>query len=86
MPGLARDFSLAEIAALIAPRAHLSCAGRDDPLTPPAGLVSLDDDLRSAYAALDASGAWKPFVEPGGHAETPAMRERVLAWLDRLAR
>jgi dienelactone hydrolase len=85
VPGLARDFSLAEIAALIAPRAHLSCAGRDDPLTPPAGLTSLDAALRSAYAALGASAQWEQFVELGGHAETPAMRERVLAWLDRLA-
>jgi dienelactone hydrolase len=85
VPGLARDFSLAEVAALIAPRPHLSCAGRDDPLTPPAGLASLDAALRSTYAALGASDAWEQFVEPGGHAETPAMRERVLAWLDRLA-
>ena len=85
VPGLARDFSLAEIAALIAPRPHLSCAGRDDPLTPPAGLASLDAALRSAYAALDAAQQWEQFIEEGGHVETPAMRERVLAWLDRFA-
>ena len=83
VPGLLRDgFSLAEIAALIAPRPHLSCAGRADPLTPPAGLASLDRALRGAYAALGAATAWRQVVEPGGHAETPTMRAAVLAWLD----
>jgi dienelactone hydrolase len=82
VPGLLREFTLAEICALIAPRPHLSLAGRADPLTPPAGLASLDRDLSSAYAALGASGAWQQGVEDGGHAETATMREAVLRWLD----
>lgn len=85
VPGLRREFTLAEIAALIAPRPHLSCAGRADPLTPPAGLESLDRALRLAYAALDAPSAWHQHVEGGGHAETAAMRAAVLEWLERLA-
>jgi dienelactone hydrolase len=85
VPGLLRAFTLAEIAALIAPRPHLSLAGSADPLTPPAGLASLDAALRVAYAALGADDAWQQWVEPSGHAETPAMRTRVLAWLDRMA-
>jgi dienelactone hydrolase len=85
VPGLLREFSLAEIAALIAPRPHLSCAGALDPLTPPAGLASLDAHLREAYAALGAVAQWQQFVEPVGHTETPAMRALVLAWFDRLA-
>ena len=32
-----RIFTAAEISALVAPRAHLSCFGRDDPLTLPTG-------------------------------------------------
>ena len=83
--GEGREFTLAEIAALIAPRPHLSCAGALDPLTPPAGLASLDTRLREAYGALGAAAQWQQFVEPVGHTETPAMRELVLAWLDRLA-
>jgi dienelactone hydrolase len=82
VPGLLNAFSLAEIAALIAPRPHLSCAGRADPLTPPAGLASLDRALRDAYAALGAPAAWRQIVEDSGHAETPTMRAEVLAWLD----
>jgi dienelactone hydrolase len=85
VPGLLQQFTLAEIAALIAPRSHLSLAGRADPLTPPAGLASLDRELRKAYAALGAQNAWQQIVEDGGHAETPAMRAQVLAWLDRIA-
>jgi hypothetical protein len=85
VPGLLRDFTLAEIAALIAPRPHLSLAGRADPLTPPAGLASLDRELRKAYAALGVASAWQQIIEDGGHAETPTMRAQVLAWLDRLA-
>ena len=81
----AAQFTLAEINALIAPRPHLSCAGRADPLTPPAGLASLDRELRKAYAALGAPNAWHQVVEDGGHAETPTMRAQVLAWLDRIA-
>ncbi len=85
VPGLLREFTLAEIAALIAPRPHLSLAGSADPLTPPAGLASLDASLRVAYSALAADAAWQQWVEPSGHAETPPMRARVLAWLDRMA-
>jgi dienelactone hydrolase len=85
VPGLLTQFTLAEVAALIAPRPHLSCAGTLDPLTPPAGLASLDTRLREAYGALGAAAQWQQHVEPVGHAETPAMRAQVLAWLDRLA-
>ncbi len=84
VPGLLRDFTLAEIAALIAPRPHLSLAGRADPLTPPAGLASLDHALRAAYAALGAGANWQQVCEDGGHAETPTMRRQVLSWLDAL--
>ena len=83
VPGLLRaGFTLAEICALIAPRPHLSLAGRADPLTPAAGLASLDRSLRTAYAALGAPGGWQQVVEDGGHAETATMREAVLRWLD----
>lgn len=85
VPGLLREFTLGEICALIAPRPHLSLAGRADPLTPPAGLEALDRSQRAAYAALGAPEAWQQHLEEGGHAETAAMRARVLRWLDALA-
>jgi hypothetical protein len=60
-------------------------AGRADPLTPEAGLASLDRALRTVYARLGAPQAWQQLVEDGGHAESATMRAAALAWLDRLA-
>jgi dienelactone hydrolase len=84
IPGLLREFTLAEIAALIAPRPHLSLAGRADPLTPPAGLASLDRQMRAVDVTLGANAHWQQVLADSGHAETPAMRRQVLAWLDRV--
>jgi len=82
VPGLRKHFTAADINALIVPRPHLSCAGRDDPLTPPAGLAAIDVALRKAYAAAGAPAAWRQRVFPCGHVESPAMRSEVLAFLD----
>lgn len=78
VPGLLAEFSAAEIAALIAPRLHLSLVGRDDPLTPPDGVTSIDAALRASYAALGAPQRWQQQVFDAGHQETPAMRQAVL--------
>lgn len=85
VPGLRREFSAAEIAALAAPRLHLSLVGRDDPLTPPAGVASIDRALCAAYTALGRSEAWRQQVFDTGHQETPAMRGLVLETLAGLA-
>jgi len=86
VPGLRREFSAAEIAGLIAPRPHLSLVGRHDPLTPSAGVASIDRDLRRAYALWNAADAWRQEVFDVGHEESSQMRERVLAALESLAR
>jgi len=82
VPGLRKHFTAAAINALIAPRPHLSCAGRDDPLTPPAGLAAIDTAMRAIYAAAGAPHAWRQRVFDGGHVETPAMRTEVLGFLE----
>ena len=81
VPGLTREFTAAEISALVAPRAHLSCFGRDDPLTPPLGAATINEALRQAYAALDASENWRQLAFDCGHQETPEMRAAVLDFL-----
>jgi dienelactone hydrolase len=81
VPGLKRDFSAAEIAALIAPRRHVSFVGRDDPLTPAAGVLSVNLALEQAYLLLRRPEAWQQHVFPVGHVESAAMRELVLAHL-----
>jgi hypothetical protein len=85
VPGLRKHFTAASINALIAPRPHLSCAGRDDPLTPPAGLAAIDAALTRIYAEAGAPDAWHQRVFPCGHAEIPAMRAAVLSFLDAIA-
>lgn len=84
VPGLHREFTAAEIAALMAPRLHLCGVGRNDPLTPPAGVEAVDQVLRTAYGALGRPGGWCPHVFDAGHAEVPAMRALVLEALTRL--
>jgi dienelactone hydrolase len=81
VPGLVSRFSTAEINALIAPRAHLSLAGRYDSLTPEVGLERIDAALRRAYAEAGAPEAWRLVVSGGGHFETAAMRAEVMSFL-----
>jgi len=82
VPGLRREFSAAEIVALMAPRRHLSLVGRDDPLTRVAGVASSDRALQGAYAALGRPDAWRQHVfADTGHQETAAMGALVLAAL-----
>jgi dienelactone hydrolase len=81
VPGLLTRFSTAEINALIAPRPHLSLAGRYDSLTPEAGLDRIDAELRRVYAEAGAPDAWKLLVYGTGHMETAEMRAEVMSFL-----
>lgn len=83
VPGLLKEFSSADINALIAPRPHLSLAGIHDPLTPPAGLDAIDQVLTQVYAEAGAPDAWKLIRFPSGHFETAAMREAATSFLVR---
>ena len=81
VPRLLREFSTADINALIAPRPHLSLAGDYDPLTPPAGLARIDAQLQAIYRDVGASTAWRLFRSPSAHLETPAMRTEIVRFL-----
>ncbi|MEO7253165.1 MAG: alpha/beta hydrolase [Casimicrobium sp.] len=81
VPGLRNEFAAAEICALIAPRPHLSLVGRDDPLTPSAGVQSIDNQLRAGYASLEKPQHWQQKVFDCGHQETAAMRSTVVTFL-----
>lgn len=84
VPGLLSDFSAAEISALIAPRPHLSLAGKLDPLTPSSGTARIDTDLKAAYASLGHSENWRQELHDCGHQETAAMRLQVREFLGEL--
>ena len=81
VPGLRAEFTAAEISALIAPRPHLSLVGRDDPLTPPAGVQSISEKLRAAYASLEKPQHWQQEIFNCGHLETVEMRIAALRFL-----
>jgi dienelactone hydrolase len=81
IPRLLKHFSTAQINALIAPRPHLSLAGNHDPLTPPAGLDRIDQELKKIYSYQEAPEAWQLHRYEVGHQETAEMRRRVLLFL-----
>jgi dienelactone hydrolase len=82
VPGLLREADGGSIAALIAPRPQLICLGEADRLTPPQAVAKALEELRPAYAG--AEGKLEFLSEPDvGHAETPRMREAVLAFFAR---
>lgn len=80
-PGLLKQFTSAQINALIAPRPHLSLAGNYDRLTPPAGLDRIDRELRRVYAEQQAPNAWRLERYDIGHFETAQMRAEVMGFL-----
>ena len=81
VPGLLKRFGTADINALIAPRPHLSLAGRFDRLTPVRGLERVDAALKHVYQQAGAPDAWRLEIHDVGHFETGAMRRSVLAFL-----
>ena len=81
VPDLLNHFTTAQMNALIAPRAHLSLAGKLDDLTPLAGLDDVDAELKKVYAASGKPGNWRLSRYDVGHQETPEMREEIRAWL-----
>jgi dienelactone hydrolase len=83
VPGLRREFSMREISALIAPRPHLSAIGRQDPLTPAAGVAAMNAAMHATYTAWGRPEHWQQHVSDSGHQETPAMRALVLEFLKR---
>jgi dienelactone hydrolase len=83
VPSLLKHFTTSQINALIAPRPHLSLAGTLDPLTPPAGLERVDRELKEIYRSLGRPEAWELRKFEVGHAETPAMRQAALSFLDK---
>jgi len=83
VPRLLKHFTTAQINALIAPRPHLSLAGIYDRLTPPAGLDTIDRELRQVYAEEGAPEGWRLSRYAIGHFETAAMRAEIMAFLEK---
>jgi dienelactone hydrolase len=83
VPSLLKHFQTAEINELIVPRPHLSVNGRQDPLTPPAGVEKIRNHMLSLYRKYGAEPDCRIELFDAAHVELPEMRKLILAWMDR---
>lgn len=83
VPSLLKHFQTHQINELIVPRPRLSLNGREDGLTPPAGVERVRDHLAPLYAQYGKSEDCEIRLYDCRHEELPEMRELILAWLDR---
>jgi hypothetical protein len=83
VPSLLKHFQAHDINALIVPRPHLSLNGRQDRLTPPAGVERIRDHVLPLYAKHGRRDDCRIELFDCGHEETPEMRKLVLEWFDR---
>lgn len=81
IPGMKKKFTTAQLNALIAPRAHLSLIGRDDPHTPARGVDRDEAELRAVYEAMGVPKNWELLRYPVGHIETFEMRFDAMRFL-----
>jgi len=82
VPSLLKHFQTAQINELIVPRAHLSMNGRQDPLTPPAGVEKIREHLVPLYRQYGSETDCRIELFDCAHVELPEMRRLVLAWMD----
>jgi dienelactone hydrolase len=83
VPSLLKHFSTAQINELIVPRAHVSLNGRQDALTPPAGVERIRDHLLPLYQKYGKAEDCRIELFDCGHEELPEMRTILLEWMER---
>ena len=83
VPSLLKEFSTTAINELIVPRPRLSVNGRKDPLTPPAGVEKVRDNLLPLYRQYGRQEDCRIELFDCAHEETPEMRSLVIDWLRR---
>jgi Abhydrolase family len=82
VPSLLKHFESTQINELIVPRAHLSVNGRQDPLTPPAGVEKIRDHLLPLYRRHGKEQDCRVELFDCAHIELPEMRKLILEWID----
>jgi len=83
VPALLKHFSTAQINELIVPRPRLSVNGRQDLLTPPAGVEKVRDYLRPLYRQHGREEDCRIELFDCAHVELPEMRKLILEWMDK---
>ena len=82
VPRLLTKFSTAQINELIVPRARLSVNGRQDDLTPPAGVEKVRDYLLPLYRQYGREADCRIELFDCPHVELPEMRKLILERMD----
>lgn len=82
VPRLLQHFSTAQINELIVPRPRLSVNGRQDDLTPPAGVEQVRDYLLPLYRKYGREADCRIELFDCPHVELPEMRKLILEWMD----
>jgi dienelactone hydrolase len=82
VPSLLRHFQTADINELIVPRPHLSVNGRQDPLTPPAGVEKIRGRMTPLYREYGKEEDCHIELFDCAHVELPEMRKLILQWMD----
>lgn len=82
VPSLVQHFQTAQINELMVPRAHLSVNGRQDPLTPPAGVEKIRNYLLPLYRQYGKERDCRIELFDCPHVELPEMRQLILEWMD----
>lgn len=82
VPRLLQHFSTAQINELIVPRPRLSVNGRQDDLTPPAGVEKVRDYLLPLYRKYGREADCRVELFDCPHVELPEMRKLILEWMD----
>lgn len=83
VPSLLKHFETAQINELIVPRPRLSVNGRQDDLTPPAGVEKVRDYLLPLYRSYGAEADCRIELFDCPHVELPEMRQLILQWMDK---
>jgi hypothetical protein len=83
VPSLLKHFQTADINELIVPRARLSVNGRQDALTPPAGVEKVRERLLPLYRKYGKESDCRIELFDCAHVELPQMRKLILEWMDK---
>jgi len=82
VPSLLKHFQTSGINELIVPRPRLSVNGRQDELTPPAGVEQVRDHLLALYREHGKASDCRIELFDCAHVELPEMRKLILEWMD----
>jgi dienelactone hydrolase len=83
VPSLLKQFSTAQVNELIVPRPRLSVNGRKDPLTPPAGVERVRQELIPLYRKYGREQDCRIELFNCAHEELPEMRRQIRAWFEK---